>query len=100
MSQARADKVMQRELHMNHCFDILLQSIQCSGNLDMIPLVWMYTQAYPFADMYVTVSLPALFLVRSSQRVPGPSTRSATTSTSSPTGAEKTASTWTSTSKS
>ncbi|OAG13117.1 uncharacterized protein CC84DRAFT_1078602 [Paraphaeosphaeria sporulosa] len=53
MSQARADKVMQRELHMNHCFDILLQSIQCSGNLDMIPLVWMYTQAYPFADMSI-----------------------------------------------
>lgn len=54
LSQARADKVMQRELHMNHCFDILLQALQCSGNLDMIPLVWMYTQEYPFADMYVT----------------------------------------------
>jgi hypothetical protein len=72
MSQARADKVMQRELHMNHCFDILLQAIQCSGNLDMIPLVWMYTQTYPFADMYVVVSPLLLLLVPSSHRIAGP----------------------------
>ena len=65
MSQARADKVMQRELHMNHCFDILLQALQCSGNLDMIPLVWMYTQAYPFADMYVALLLHITHILRS-----------------------------------
>ena len=51
MSNARANKIKQREIHVNHCVDILLQGIQCSGNVDLIPLHWVETQEYPFPDM-------------------------------------------------
>lgn len=52
-SQARADTVKQREIHINHCIDILLQGIKCNANLDLIPLHWVETQEYPFPDMSI-----------------------------------------------
>ncbi|XPS80983.1 hypothetical protein M3J09_012927 [Ascochyta lentis] len=52
-SQARAHTVKQREIHINHCIDILLQGIQCNANLDLIPLHWVETQEYPFPDMSI-----------------------------------------------
>ncbi|KAJ4344035.1 hypothetical protein N0V95_006413 [Ascochyta clinopodiicola] len=52
-SQARAHTVKQREIHINHCIDILLQGIQCNPNLDLIPLHWVETQEYPFPDMSI-----------------------------------------------
>jgi hypothetical protein len=53
LSMARAHTVKQREIHINHCIDILLQSIQCNANLDLIPLHWVETQGYPFPDMSI-----------------------------------------------
>jgi hypothetical protein len=53
LSMARAHMIKHREIHINHCIDILLQGIQCSGNLDLIPLHWMETQEYPFPDMSI-----------------------------------------------
>lgn len=53
LSQARAHTVKQREIHINHCIDILLQGIQCNANLDLIPLHWVETQEYPFPDMSI-----------------------------------------------
>ena len=50
----------QREIHINHCIDILLQEIQCNANLDLIPLHWVETQEYPFPDMYVLCSFPPI----------------------------------------
>ncbi|KAJ4313594.1 hypothetical protein N0V94_006864 [Neodidymelliopsis sp. IMI 364377] len=52
-SQARAHTIKQREIHINHCIDILLQGIQCNANLDLIPLHWVETQEYPFPDMSI-----------------------------------------------
>ncbi len=52
-SMARAHTVKQREIHLNHCIDILLQSIKCNANLDLIPLHWVETQEYPFPDMSI-----------------------------------------------
>ena len=52
-SQARAHTVKQREIHINHCIDILLQGIKCNANLDLIPLHWVETQEYPFPDMSI-----------------------------------------------
>lgn len=53
LSMARAHTVKQREIHLNHCIDILLQGIQCNSNLDLIPLHWVETQEYPFPDMSI-----------------------------------------------
>ncbi|KAF2033088.1 hypothetical protein EK21DRAFT_45679, partial [Setomelanomma holmii] len=53
LSMARAHTIKQREIHINHCIDILLQSIQCNANLDLIPLHWVETQEYPFPDMSI-----------------------------------------------
>jgi hypothetical protein len=52
-SMARAYTIKQREIHVNHCIDILLQSIQCNANVDLIPLHWVETQEYPFPDMSI-----------------------------------------------
>jgi hypothetical protein len=41
------------EVHMNHCVDIVMQAIQCSGNVNLITLHWVETQTYPFPDMSV-----------------------------------------------
>ncbi|KAF2115898.1 hypothetical protein BDV96DRAFT_646073 [Lophiotrema nucula] len=43
-SMGRAQTIKQREYHINHCVDILLQCIQRSGNLDVMPLHWVETQ--------------------------------------------------------
>ncbi|KAI0096349.1 hypothetical protein GGR51DRAFT_543422 [Nemania sp. FL0031] len=40
-------------LHVNHCVDILLQEIQCSGNVGFITSHWVEHQRYPQPDMYV-----------------------------------------------
>lgn len=53
LSMARAHTIKQREIHINHCIDILLQGIQCNANLDLIPLHWVETQEYPFPDMSI-----------------------------------------------
>ncbi|KAH8597608.1 hypothetical protein B0O99DRAFT_684918 [Bisporella sp. PMI_857] len=42
-----------REIHVNHCIDILLQGIQCSGNVNLIPLTWRQTQLRPFPEMSI-----------------------------------------------
>jgi hypothetical protein len=40
-------------LHLNHCVDILMQSIQCSGNTALVPMVWQETQTIPFPDFSI-----------------------------------------------
>ncbi len=39
------------EIHVNHCVDILMQALQCSGNVNIMTLDWVATQTYPFPDM-------------------------------------------------
>ncbi|ORY61763.1 uncharacterized protein BCR38DRAFT_526072 [Pseudomassariella vexata] len=41
------------EVHINHCVDMLMQTIQCSGNMNLITMHWVAEQAYPFPDMGV-----------------------------------------------
>ncbi|KAI0126814.1 hypothetical protein BJ170DRAFT_684396 [Xylariales sp. AK1849] len=50
-SQGRADTLLLREMHINHCTDILLQALQCSGNLNLITMHWVETQLQPWPDM-------------------------------------------------
>ncbi|KAI1422340.1 hypothetical protein F5Y12DRAFT_763109 [Xylaria sp. FL1777] len=40
-------------LHVNHCVDILLQEIQCSGNAGFITSGWVQNQRYPQPDMSI-----------------------------------------------
>ncbi|GAW19220.1 hypothetical protein ANO14919_087050 [Xylariales sp. No.14919] len=40
-------------LHVNHCVDILLQELTCSGNVAFITSSWVENQRYPQPDMYV-----------------------------------------------
>ena len=48
----RADNLTAiREIHINHCVDILVQAIQCSGNVNLITMHWTETQKVPFPDM-------------------------------------------------
>ncbi|ROW02987.1 hypothetical protein VMCG_05731 [Cytospora schulzeri] len=42
-----------REIHINHCADILYQALACSGNVNLITMHWVETQTYPFPDMSV-----------------------------------------------
>lgn len=42
-----------REIHINHCADILYQALVCSGNVNLITMHWVETQTYPFPDMSV-----------------------------------------------
>lgn len=46
-----ADGASVREVHLNHCVDILIQAIQCSGNVNLITLHWTDTQKLPYPDM-------------------------------------------------
>lgn len=39
------------EVHINHCIDILVQALQCSGNVNLITMHWVETQTYPYPDM-------------------------------------------------
>ncbi len=48
-----------RELHVNHCVDIVMQALQCSGNVNLITMHWVETQEYPFPDMCVSLYLPS-----------------------------------------
>ncbi|KAH8671704.1 hypothetical protein BX600DRAFT_510367 [Xylariales sp. PMI_506] len=41
------------EFHVNHCVDILMQALQCSGNVNLMTYHWVETQDYPFPDMSV-----------------------------------------------
>lgn len=41
------------EVHINHCVDLLVQTIQCSGNLNLITMHWTETQDYPFPDFSI-----------------------------------------------
>ena len=50
MGKADGEPTM-RELHINHCADILYQAIRCSGNVNLITMHWVETQTYPFPDM-------------------------------------------------
>ena len=44
-------------VHVNHCVDILLQEIQCSGNVGFITSGWIDNQRYPQPDMLAPPSL-------------------------------------------
>ncbi|KAI0890138.1 uncharacterized protein GGS22DRAFT_150087 [Annulohypoxylon maeteangense] len=35
------------EIHINHCVDILLQALQCSGNVNLMTYHWVAGQEYP-----------------------------------------------------
>ncbi|KAH6648691.1 hypothetical protein BKA67DRAFT_594163 [Truncatella angustata] len=52
-SQGRAETLKLREMHINHCADILFQAIQCSGNVNLMTLHWMETQDNPWPDMSI-----------------------------------------------
>lgn len=39
------------EIHINHCVDILLQALQCSGNVNFMTYHWVAGQEYPQPDM-------------------------------------------------
>jgi len=49
-SMANADKEEIYEVHINHCVDILMQALQCSGNVNLITLHWYETQPFPHPD--------------------------------------------------
>jgi hypothetical protein len=52
-SQGRAGELKLREMHINHCTDILFQALQCSGNVNLLTLHWVETQDAPWPDMSV-----------------------------------------------
>lgn len=52
-SQGRTDTFKLREMHINHCADILFQALQCSGNLNLMTLHWVETQEQPWPDMSI-----------------------------------------------
>ncbi|KAI1799441.1 hypothetical protein F4811DRAFT_98520 [Daldinia bambusicola] len=41
------------EIHINHCVDILLQALQCSGNMNLMTYHWVAGQEYPQPDMSI-----------------------------------------------
>ena len=50
------------EIHLNHCVDILVQAIQCSGNVNLITLHWTDTQKLPYPDMSVeAMKIPSVY---------------------------------------
>ncbi|KAF2011565.1 hypothetical protein BU24DRAFT_435969 [Aaosphaeria arxii CBS 175.79] len=49
--QHSADPKAMFEIHMEHCVDLLLQALQCSGNANLITLHWVEREPYPFPDM-------------------------------------------------
>jgi hypothetical protein len=42
-----------REVHINHCVDMLVQALQCSGNVNLLTMHWTETKSFPFPDMSV-----------------------------------------------
>ncbi|EHK21811.1 uncharacterized protein TRIVIDRAFT_131309, partial [Trichoderma virens Gv29-8] len=53
MGNPDANNVTLRELHINHCIDILMQAIQCSGNANLITFHWVEKLQHPFPDMSI-----------------------------------------------
>ncbi|KAG8156439.1 hypothetical protein KVR01_013673 [Diaporthe batatas] len=51
IANADPEALTSHEVHTNHCVDIILQAIQCSGNLQLVTMHWMERQQYPFPDM-------------------------------------------------
>ena len=41
------------DIHINHCVDMLMQTIQCSGNVNLITLHWIAELTYLFPDMSI-----------------------------------------------
>lgn len=48
-------------IHMEHCVDLLMQTIQCSGNVNLITLHWVHEEANPFPDMSINKQCLANF---------------------------------------
>jgi len=42
-----------RYIHVNHCVDILMQALMCSGNVNLVTMHWVADHPYPFPDMSV-----------------------------------------------
>lgn len=57
MADASLAKPSLKEIHLNHCVDILVQALQCSANVNFITMDWVETQKHPFPDMYVVSCL-------------------------------------------
>lgn len=57
---AQDPKVM-FEIHMDHCVDMLMQTIQCSGNLNLITMHWVNEESNPFPDMSINKQCVANF---------------------------------------
>lgn len=39
------------EIHLNHCADILYQTISCSNNVNLVTRHWTEGKEYPFPDL-------------------------------------------------
>jgi hypothetical protein len=53
LPRAHPDHPTKNEIHTNHCVDILMQALQCSGNVNLISLHWVETQVYPFPNFSI-----------------------------------------------
>jgi hypothetical protein len=40
-------------LHVSHCTDLLLQNIQCTGNMDVLTFNWLEGELWPWPNFYV-----------------------------------------------
>lgn len=40
-------------MHANHCLNILLQTLTCDANPDLVPFVWVKDQIHPFPDFSI-----------------------------------------------
>jgi hypothetical protein len=40
-------------MHANHCLNILLQTLTCDSNADLVPFVWVQGQTHPFPDFSI-----------------------------------------------
>lgn len=40
-------------MHANHCLNILLQTLTCDANVDIVPFVWVQGQTHPFPDFSI-----------------------------------------------
>lgn len=45
---SRGREHIEWKMHVDHCVDILLQALQCSGNLDMFSYHWIENHERPF----------------------------------------------------
>lgn len=51
MGNAHSEEIY--EVHLNHCVDILVQALQCSGNVNLVTLHWQETQPDPMPDFSI-----------------------------------------------